>query len=660
MVDRRYIISGLGALIGAAAGEAMARPRKKKGMGKHAATRSKHGKASRSTHGRHHAREAVHQEAEAVVREPVAPPPPAETSPEAAAALKAAFDGILNGVYKAEPSTLTSLGLDKGEWAYQKARLDDRSLSGRAATQARLQAAVTALKGVDRNQLAGMDRINYDTVLWDFSAQLSVFQNPYGDYGNFSGGFPAPYVVSQLSGSYQFMPDFLDSQHTIATKDDADAYMARLNAFAKAVDDETQWARADMGRGVVAPDFILKAAIKQLTGLRDVDPAQSTLINSLVTRCTAANIPGTWQADATAVVTGPLKDALSRQIDLLTGALPRARHEAGVRGLPDGDAYYALCARVGTSTDMAPRDVHALGLDVVARLTDETDRRLRAQGLTQGSVGQRLRGLYTDPRFIYPNTDDGKAKLLSDLNAKVEAVETKMPRYFGVLPKTRVVIKRVPVATEAGAPGGYYNAGSLDGTRPGAYYINLRDTADQPSWLLPTLTYHESVPGHHLQGSIANETQGLPTLRKLSYFNAYIEGWALYAEQLAGEMGMYDNDPWGYIGYLHDALFRGVRLVVDTGIHALGWSREQAIAYMVDVCGDTEDAARSEIERYCAWPGQALGYMIGKLTWLKIRDEAKARQGAAFDIKAFHDTGLLCGAVPLSVLENVYKDKGMI
>ena len=658
MVDRRYIISGLGALIGAAAGEAVARPKKK--AARHAvSSKSKRGKAAaHSTRGRHHEVEA--RDTEIIVHEPAAPPPPAETSPAAAAALKVAFDGILHDVFVAQPTTLTSLGLDKGEWAAAKSKLDDRSLAGRSATLNRLRAAVAALKGVDRNQLAGMDRINYDTVLWDFSAQLTVFETPFGDYGNFAGGFSAPYVLSQLSGAYQFVPDFLDSQHTIATKDDADAYMARLNAFARAVDDETQWARADMGRGVVPPDFILNATIKQLTALRDVDPVKSTLINSLVTRTAAANIPGTWQADATAVVTGPLKDALSRQIDLLTAALPRARHDAGVRGLPDGEAYYAQCARIGTSTDMAPRDIHALGLDIVARLSDEADRRLRAQGLTQGRVGERLRGLYTDPRFVYPNTDDGKAKLLADLNAKVEAVEARMPQYFGVLPKTKVVIKRVPVATEAGAPGGYYNPGSLDGTRPGAYYINLRDTADQPSWLLPTLTYHEAVPGHHVQGSIANEAQGLPMLRKLSYFNAYIEGWALYSEQLAGEIGMYDNDPWGYIGYLHDAIFRGVRLVVDTGMHSLGWSREQAIAYMVDICGDTEDATRSEIERYCAWPGQALGYMVGKLTWLKIRDEAKAKQGAAFDIKAFHDAGLLCGAVPLAVLENVYKDKGMI
>jgi uncharacterized protein (DUF885 family) len=271
-----------------------------------------------------------------------------------------------------------------------------------------------------------------------------------------------------------------------------------------------------------------------------------------------------------------------------------------------------------------------------------------------------MRAMYADPKYIYPNTDDGKAQILSDLNAKVAAVQARLPSYFGVLPKTRVAIKRVPVATEAGAPGGYYNPASLDGSRPGMYYINLRDTAEIPSWTLSTLTYHESIPGHHLQLSIQQEAGGLPMLRKLSGFNAYMEGWALYAEQLAGEMGMYDSDPAGRIGYLHDALFRAVRLVVDTGMHNLGWSREQAIAYMVDQTGDTESGATTEIERYCVWPGQALGYMVGKLTWLKLRDAQKAKQGAAFDIKTFHDTGLLCGAVPLDVLSHVYKDAGLV
>jgi uncharacterized protein (DUF885 family) len=214
------------------------------------------------------------------------------------------------------------------------------------------------------------------------------------------------------------------------------------------------------------------------------------------------------------------------------------------------------------------------------------------------------------------------------------------------------VIKRVPKYTEASQPGGYYENASLDGKRPGIYHINLRDTAEVPSWTLPTLTYHESIPGHHLQLSIQQEAT-LPLIRKVSFFSAYIEGWALYAEQLADEMGMYDNDPFGRIGYLHDAMFRGVRLVVDTGIHSMRWSREQAIKYFTDTLGDPVASATTEVERYCVWPGQACAYMLGKLTILRLRDKAKTALGSKFDIHQFHDAILLCGAVPLTVLETV-------
>ncbi len=407
------------------------------------------------------------------------------------------------------------------------------------------------------------------------------------------------------------------------------------------------------------PDFIISKTVAQLTTLRDTDPAQSRLINALVEKTTAAGIAGDWQNIATTQVNGPLKDALNRQVDALNGLLPKAVHDAGVRNLPNGDAYYAYAARVGTSTDMSPRDIHALGLQKVADISAELDTRMRALGLTQGTVGERIQAMYADPKYIYANTDDGKAQLIADLNKKVDAVFARLPDYFGVLPKTKVVIKRVPVAIEAGQAGGYYQPAALDGSRPGTYYINLRNTAECPSWTLPTLTYHESVPGHHLQGSIAQEAQGLPMLRKIVGYNAYIEGWALYAEQLAGEMGMYDADAPGRAGYLHDALFRAVRLVVDTGMHNLGWSREQAIQYVSDTSGNSLGEATSEIERYCAWPGQALGYMVGKLTWLKIRDAMKAKQGGGFNIKQFHDVGLLAGAAPLSVLEQVYRDKGL-
>ncbi len=569
-----------------------------------------------------------------------------------ASVLDTTFNSIFLDILNLSPETCTSLGLDKDRLGYQKARLDGDAPADRAAWVAHYKRAKTRLDSIDRGKLSGMDRVNYDTVLWDTSNSLSGAEAfAFGSVGGAN-----PYVLSQLNGSYQSVPDFLDSQHSIETRADAEAYLARLEAFATVLDQETAQFQRDTAAGIVPPDFAIDQAVKQSQALR----AQNTLVSSVASRTKDKGITGDWSARAEKIVAGKVSPALTRQIDAIAAKRASAVHDAGVWRLPQGEAYYAFGARSGTSTDMTPDEIHQLGLDKVAEITAEIDTILKAQGMTQGTPGERMRALYTDPKQLYANTDAGKAQLLADLNLMVDAVYAKLPDWFGVQPRSKVTIKRIPPATEAGAPGGYYNGASLDGSRPGAYYINLRDTAENPRFLLPTLTHHEAVPGHHLQISIQQEAKGLPMLRKISGFNAYIEGWALYAEQLADEMGLYADDPFGKVGYLHDALFRAVRLVVDTGIHHKRWSREQAIAYMVKYTGDAESADATEIERYCVWPGQALGYMVGKLTWLKIRTASQAKLGTGFDIKRFHDTGLLCGAVPLKVLEQVYADAGMI
>ena len=255
--------------------------------------------------------------------------------------------------------------------------------------------------------------------------------------------------------------------------------------------------------------------------------------------------------------------ALDRQIALVKEMRAKAVHDAGVWRCRRAMQYYADSVDRGDDHEHEPEEIHKTGLEVVADYTARIDADMKKLGLTKGTVGERLRRMYDDPKFRYPNTDEGKEKLLADLNVKIQKIRARLPEYYGVLPKADLVIKRVPKATEAGAPGGYYNPGSLDGKRPGMYYINLRDTAEVPSWTLSTLSYHEGIPGHHLQLSIQQETD-LPLIRKVSGFTAYIEGWALYSEQFADEMGMYADDPWGRIGYMHDAMFRGVRLVVDS------------------------------------------------------------------------------------------------
>jgi len=572
--------------------------------------------------------------------------PRAMAAPGSAKDLNALFDVFVNEEFDLSPEGVTSLGLDKGPRAYQKAQLGDRSPAAGLKAQHLNESQLARLEAFDSRDLTGLGALNREIVLYGMRQQAAAFHQ--FKYAGGSAG--APYVLNQMGGSaYHDIPDFLDSQHAIETKDDAEAYMSRLAAFPKALDQDGEQARLDRSLGDVAPDFVLDATLTQIMGLRDTPAAKATLVQSLVRRTKDKAITGDWEGRATKIYLESVVPALARQADLVHELRANATHDAGVWRLPDGDAYYRASVANWTTTTLSGDEIHRLGLELVASLSSAADAAMKPQGLTQGTVGERYRGLYNDLRYRYPNTDAGKVKLIADLNVKVAAVQARLPDYFGVLPKAKVEIRRIPAYTEAGAPGGYYEAGALDGSRPGAYYINLRDTAEVPSWTLPTLTYHESIPGHHLQGSIANEAP-LPLIRKLAFFSAYIEGWALYAEQLADEMGMYKDDPMGRIGYLHDALFRAVRLVVDSGLHAKRWSREKAIAYYVAQIGDQDASATTEVERYCVWPGQACGYMLGKLAWLKQRGRAQAALGPRFDIRAFHDAGLTSGAVPLDVL----------
>ena len=546
------------------------------------------------------------------------------------------------------PETATELGLDKGALAGEKSMLDDRSLAQVARNTAETVRRQAALATVDRKALTGLDAVNYDTVAYVLDTEAEFERKfDFGDDGS-------PYVVSQLGGAYQEIPDFLDSKHSIATRDDAEAYLARLSAFATVLDQETERVRHDADKWAIPPDFALKTTLAQMKAFADTPAAQSTLVESVTRRTHEKGIDGDWSGRATRLYEGQVLPALQRQMAELQSLQSRAVHEASVSRLPDGEAYYALCLRHATTTDMTPAEVHKLGLEQVALLNARLDEAFKAQGMSKGAPWERLRALFADPRFLYPNTDAGKAKLIADLNLKVEAVQAKLPAWFGTLPKAKVEVRRVPPAIEAGASSNY-QAGTLDGSRPGAYYIVLRDTAEDPSWLMPTLTYHEAIPGHHLQGSLQRQAD-LPLLRKEIWFSAYGEGWALYAEQLADEMGMYESDPWGRIGYMHDALLRAARMVMDTGIHSQGWSREQAIRYFIENQGDPVSAAVSEVERYCVWPGQACSYMVGKLEWLRLRQMARDRMGARFDIRKFHDAGLLPGATPLKVLDRIIGD----
>lgn len=565
---------------------------------------------------------------------------------------RALYDQIFEGGLVASPMGATGLGLDTGARAALKSQLDSRTYADRLNTFKPLAAARPALAEVDGSALSGRDRSDYDTVVWmaERAAEIGAF--PFGGVDSY--GYPCPYVVTQLTGLYQAVPDFLDSQHTVATAADAEAYLSRLESFADGMNHETARVAKDADEhALIPPDFIIGKTLVQLRALRAQGGAQSGLVQSLVRKTTEAGVAGDWSARATALVDGPIATALDAQIAQLESLRPRAVHDAGIGARPTGQAYYDLCLRFQTSTGLSPREAHQVGLEQVAQIEALADPLLRARGYSEGSVGARLTAFGKDPDYLYPNTDEGRAALLADLNRQVAAVEAKLPEMFERLPRARVEVRRVPVSIELGAPRGYAQSPSLDGSRPGAYYINLVDTHIWPRWSLPTLTYHESLPGHHLQGALALEATDTPLLLKSLGFNAYGEGWGLYAEQLADELGMYDAFPEGRLGYHQSFLYRAARIVIDTGIHALGWSREQAIAYMIETVGLAPAAAESECERYCVWPGQACGYKIGHTEIDRLRTVARERTGDRFDIKSFHSAVLDGGAMPLDVLGRV-------
>jgi uncharacterized protein (DUF885 family) len=562
---------------------------------------------------------------------------------------RALYDRIFEAMLQVSPELATSLGLDTGDKAHLRGRLSESGPAGKMGGYRPLVEHLPALRRIGRAGLEPRERAWRDTIVWLGERVADLSRVPYGTLD----GYPVPYVISQLTGSYQSMPDFLDSQHKVETRADAEAYVSRLEAFARNVDLEVEHARADAGRGVVPPDFILDKTLTQTRALRAERGERAGLVQSLVRRAREKNIPGDWATQATAIVDGRLAAALDRQIALLTELRRGAGHNPAAGRLPDGAHFYEMCLRYHTSTGLTPDQVHETGVRQIAELSALADPLLRAEGMTQGSVGARITALGREERHLYPNTEAGRAELLAGLTDYMNRLRARMPDYFATLPRSPMEIKRVPPAIEVGAPRGYAMGPNLDGSRPGAFYINLRDTRSWPKWALPTLNHHEAIPGHLWQGSIVIENQAIPLLHRNIGIAAYGEGWGLYAEQLADEIGMYADYPLGRLGMIQSFMYRSARLVADSGMHAKGWSREQAIRYFMENVGLDELSSTSEIERYVVWPGQACSYKIGHNEFVRLREEARGRLGDRFDLKGFHDAVLLNSDMPLEVLATV-------
>lgn len=568
--------------------------------------------------------------------------PPRQQEVAAGAEARSLYDRIFDEIMLASPMSASSLGLDTGSRAALKWRIGDASARYRSV--APFAAALARLRAIDRRRLARRDQAWLDTAIWFGERARETASIPYG---GIDGSYPVPYRITHFTGLYKAVPAFLGSGHGIETRDDAEAYLARLEAFPGAIDLELESVRTDAAYGVIPPATILDRTIAE-TRLRMAERgADAGLVQSLVRRARERGISGDWEARAVRIVDGPLAAALARQAALLESWRPLASALPGVSRLPDGERFYAQALRLHTSAMLSPADVHRIGLAQVAELSGEADTLLRAQGLSQGSVAERLEALGGIRAHQFADGDAGREELLTYARELLATLRGRMAELFRTLPASPMEVRRVPSAIESASPGAYAEPGDVAGTRPGIFFVNLARMSGRARWRLPTLVCHETVPGHLWQRASLFAIRDIPQLHRTMAIAAYDEGWGLYGETLGDELGLYREDPLGRIGMVQSLLFRAARLVVDTGLHAMGWSREQATGYFRQVLGP---GLEREIDRYTIWPGQATAYKIGHIEMLRIREATRRRLGGRFDIKAYHELVLSGGGMPLEVL----------
>jgi len=546
------------------------------------------------------------------------------------------------------PESATMLGIDNGARAALKSKLADRSAAGQETLARRVAQRLERLKSIDIATLGDAARTDVDVMRTAHEFALEGFAFPYGDVALLNSQWSwrnAPYVVAQNTGAFLEIPGMLDEQHTVATAEDADAYLARLEAYAGQLEGETGRLTSAAAQKVIAPDFLLDKTLSQIKLARSGDVARWSLVTSLAKRTN--KMPGNFGTRAAKIAADKVAPALDRQIAELEAHRRRATGDAGVWKLPRGDEYYAWTLRAGTTTRMTPDEIHQRGQEELHALQSEMDGILKGQGLSAGTVGERMTALGKQKRFRFEESDAGRARLMSFLNARVADMRTRLPRAFATLVPGNFEIKRMAPEVEPGAPAAYGGPGTIDGKVPGKFWINMHDMSQFTTYNTPTLTYHESIPGHVWQGEY---TFKLPLSRSLLAFNAYSEGWALYAEQLANELGVYDIDPFGRLGYLQSIAFRACRLVVDTGLHAKRWTRQQAIEWFASTNGSSVPEVSGEVDRYCAWPGQACGYKVGHSEINRLRAKTQTALGAKFDLRQFNDTVVKGGGVPMLTL----------
>lgn len=541
------------------------------------------------------------------------------------------------------PETATSVGFPG-----QNRRWTDDSKEGIAARIQHLHESLAELKSISRDALPPGDQLNYDLYCETLETAEEGLQ--YGDD-------PAPFrevvpgntwmPMTQMGGIQQ------GSAATLATMPhqtaaDYEDILARLQALPKNVEQNLQLLQEGLKKGYTPPKLMLRDVPKQIAGLIPADPLASPLLQPFIEF--PAGFPEAERARLTDSAKRIYKDAVAPAFQKLhdyvgTTYLPACRESIAATALPNGAGAYAFHVRWQTTTGLTPQQIHEIGLSEVKRIRAEMEKVIASTGF-KGSFHEFTEFLRTDARFFYDNADD----LVNGYRIVAKRIDPELAHEFGKLPRLTYGVCVIPEFKAPSQTTAYYQAGAPSAGRPGCYFVNTYNLHARPKWEMEALSLHESVPGHHLQIALAQEMEGQPEFRKHAGYSAFVEGWALYSESLGGEMGMY-KDPYSQFGQLSYEMWRAVRLVVDTGMHSMGWTREQAIQFFKDNTGKTDQDITVEVDRYIVWPGQALAYKLGQLKIRQLRTEAEQKLGPRFDVRRFHDAVLQNGAIPLNVLE---------
>lgn len=534
-------------------------------------------------------------------------------------------------------------------------RLDDWSPAGVERYRAGLAQAARILADVEC-QAAGLEGLQLaaarDIVASGTRTQAIHYGRPNPLW--FSGH--VPYVVTPVAGPHIDTPNTMMVQQSLATPAAVDAWLEKLEAFGRGFDAVGEKIRADEALGCRPPRVLIKNSVPILDAFLSGDAKNQPLVTSLRTRTAAAGLDPKLRAEAERRAVSALvhtaRPAYVRLRELLLAMAPRGQEHAGVWAQPEGESLYAANVRALGDTASSPSEIHRIGLDEMHRITAEMDTLLRSKGYKSGTVSQRFRSVSREARFGFSSDAEGRTHALEFARELVRGAEVRNSTFLPreLFPRAKLEVRRTPPETEAGAPFAYCDPPTLDPSVPGVFWLNLRDMTAVTRVSLPTVVYHEAVPGHFTAGAVARLASDQPVLVSIAAFNAYNEGWALYAERLMAELGAYSQEPFGNLGRLNDDLFRALRLVVDTGLHSLRWTRERAIEFMVETSGNAHSEVVAEVERYMAWPGQALGYKLGELRLLEMREGLRRRLGGRFNLPGFHGAVLSAGALPLDIV----------